>query len=573
MTKLSTSKPLVEMQPVLPPDYVRNSANAGYETFKNLADRDAETLHDPVSAETESIDWIRFLLFGLWLAAAGALGCRHVIWRDEARALSIAIQGEDWIAMLRGLHGDGHPALWYLLLRAVHGITGRPEALPLLALAVAAAAAWLIVWRSPFPRPLIGLILASHFFIYDFSVMARNYGIGMLILFALAIAYPRCRGRGVVLGALLFLLANCNVIATILAAAFLLFWFVEILEETGPRWSPAMANFALNAAIATAGAALCFATVYPTFNDAAVAAHPAGVTARDILGAIANPAPAFDQLLGKKVPPAGLAVPWSPVLIALGGPLLIGATFGLIESTGALLACLASLVGLSVFFLLIYPGDYRHEATWLTFVITMYWICWKPHRAVRGEAKPHTNGGSFTLVRRVGFAFFLVLIGVQATLGLADLAFAAIVGTPESRSRDFADLVSRRPDLKDAILIGDPDYMLEPMHYYLPNPTYFVRERRYGEYVRFTRKARLELTLGDILDEARAIRSSTGRPVAILLAWRLGEMDPARVYRESYVWTFSAPGDQIERFREATTLLAQFPKATSNESYDVYLLK
>jgi hypothetical protein len=35
----------------------------------------------------------------------------------------------------------------------------------------------------------------------------------------------------------------------------------------------------------------------------------------------------------------------------------------------------------------------------------------------------------------------------------------------------------------------------------------------------------------------------------------------------------SAPGDQIERFREATTLLAQFPEATSNESYDVYLLK
>ena len=27
-------------------------------------------------------------------------------------------------------------------------------------------------------------------------------------------------------------------------------------------------------------------------------------------------------------------------------------------------------------------------------------------------------------------AFFLVLIGLQATLGLADLAFAAIVGTP-----------------------------------------------------------------------------------------------------------------------------------------------
>jgi hypothetical protein len=58
-----------------------------------------------------------------------------------------------------------------------------------------------------------------------------------------------------------------------------------------------------------------------------------------------------------------------------------------------------------------------------------------------------------------------------------------------------------------------------------------------------------------------------------MLAWRLGEMNAARVHRESYVWTFPVPGDQIERFREATTLLAQFPKATSNESYDVYLVK
>ena len=561
------------MQGISSRSYVRNSATAAYETCENLTDRGAQALHEPASVDVVWIDWVRLLLFGLWLAAIGALAWHHVIWRDEARALSIAIQGEDWIAMLRGLHGEGHPALWYLLLRAAYGITGRPEVLQLLALAIAAAAAWLIVCRSPFPPALIGLILASHFFIYEFSVMARNYGIGMLILFALAIAYPRYRGRGVALGALLFLLSNCNVIAAILAGAFLLFWFVEILEETGPHWSPAMANFALNAAIASAGAALCFATVYPTFNDAAVAAHPAGVGARDTLSAIVNPAPAFAQLLGWHVAPTYLVVPWSPFIVALGAPLMIGATFGLIERKGALLACLASLACLSVFFRLVYPGDYRHEATWLAFVIAMYWICWKPNRPLHPRAALDRNGRSFALVRKVGFAFFLVLIGVQATLGFADLAFAAIVGTPESRSRDFAELVSRRPDLKDAILIGDPDYMLEPMHYYLPNRTYFVRERRYGDYVRFTRAARLELTLGDILDEAHAIRTSTGRPVAILLAWRLGEMDPARVYRESYVWTFSAPGDQIERFREATMLLAQFPKATSGESYDVYVLK
>ena len=130
--------------------------NATYKTSESLTNRDPDTLHDASSAEVGCIDWIRIMLFGLWLAAVGAVAWRHVVWRDEARALSIAIQGENWIAMLRGLHGEGHPALWYLLLRAVYGITGRPEDLPLLALAVAVGAAWLIVWRSPFPRVLIG---------------------------------------------------------------------------------------------------------------------------------------------------------------------------------------------------------------------------------------------------------------------------------------------------------------------------------------------------------------------------------------------------------------------------------
>jgi hypothetical protein len=42
---------------------------------------------------------------------------------------------------------------------------------------------------------------------------------------------------------------------------------------------------------------------------------------------------------------------------------------------------------------------------------------------------------------------------------------------------------------------------------------------------KFTRSARLDLTLGNLLDEARAIRASTSRPVVIRLAWRLWEVE------------------------------------------------
>ena len=77
--------------------------------------------------------------------------------------------------------------------------------------------------------------------------------------------------------------------------------------------------------------------------------------------------PAFAQLLGWQAAPTYLVAPWTPVVVALGGPLMIGSAFGLIDRKG-LLACLASLTGLSAFFLMVYSGDYRHQATWLAFV-------------------------------------------------------------------------------------------------------------------------------------------------------------------------------------------------------------
>src|ERR1700739_2024372 len=71
--------------------------------------------------------WRDILLLAGWTLLVGLQIARHVMWRDEVRALTIALNGDDLIAMLRGLHGEGHPALWYLLLRGAHAVFGRVE--------------------------------------------------------------------------------------------------------------------------------------------------------------------------------------------------------------------------------------------------------------------------------------------------------------------------------------------------------------------------------------------------------------------------------------------------------------
>jgi hypothetical protein len=511
--------------------------------------------------------WPNLLMAAAWFAIVVVLMQQHVMWRDEVRALSLALHGNDLPAMLRGLHGEGHPALWYLLLRAAHVVIGRPEVLPAVALVVAVAAALLLVLKSPFPWPMIALILLGHYFLFEFSVMARNYGITMLVLFALATCYPKYRSRGSVLGGLLFLLANCNVHSVILTAGFLFFWLVEILQQTGLRWSRSLTHFTVNAMIAGLGVVVCALTVFPTFNEAATD-WPAGHIGTTLVVAVLDPAATFADFMITPAAPLGR---WTIPLGAVSSLVLFGSTLGLAGRPGACVAAAGSLIGFSVFFALGVHGGYRHDAMWFAFLLSLYWICWDTPDRTRAACLVRQRGVR-PIVPIVGMAALTLLLSIQAMQGVIDIRQILHGDVPRSRSAEFAAFINRRPDLKDAILIADPDYLLEALPYYLDNKTYLLRQQRYGDVVAFTMKARLNLGLDDILQAGRTIHATTGKPVVILLGHRLDPAEIGGVYRESYVWTLTITPEQLRAFRAATSLLHRFEPTTTDESFDAYVL-
>ena len=237
--------------------------------------------------------WLRLALFALWLAAMVWIASDHVFWRDEIRAFSLALQGETMAEMVRGVQGEGHPALWYILLRLAHDLVPIREVLPIVAGLIAVAAMALLVWRAPFPPLVVALILFGQAGLIEYAVTARNYGISMLLLFALAAAYPRFRDRGPVLGLLLALLCNTNVPAVLLAGAFMLFWLIELIGEHKANWRRYRV-FAMNAGIMLVGVIACIVTVYPPANDGAVAAPPESLLT--VFGALLAPGSSFVDL-------------------------------------------------------------------------------------------------------------------------------------------------------------------------------------------------------------------------------------------------------------------------------------
>jgi hypothetical protein len=499
----------------------------------------------------------RWALFAIWLGLVLLLVSNHVMWRDEVRALTMALSGDNVFDMIRGVQGEGHPLTWYLLLRGAHAIVPMREVMPAIHVLIAAAAMAVLLWRSPFRLWFLALILLSRFGLLEYAVISRNYGMAMLVMFVIAWLYPRWRDRGVTIGLLLALLCNTNVASAMLAAAFLLFWLVELVGEEGVKWGPKYRLFVINAGIAAAGALLCFFTVFPTVHDAAP--NPDPITIGLVTQSLLFPAMAFSDMLPGFIPASDAGA-------AILGMIIFLAVLGLVRRPAALLSALAAMVALELFFNIVYPGYYRHQALFLVFLIVLYWLV----AVGRGGSWPtRGEGGRLNLPvwGSLGFAFLLAMqVGSGARLALLELT-----NVPYSRARDLAELLERE-HLTNAIVIANPDYMLEPLPYYAANPTYLMRQQKFGQVTRFSRQVRTELTPDDYLRDARALQARTGRPVVILLETRLEPDSPAFRIVDLHVWYFSGTPDQIRNFLGSTRRLARFGPSIVSETYDVYLL-
>ncbi len=515
---------------------------------------------------------IALAMFVVWLGVVSFLAWTHLVWRDEVRSLSKALQGDSVFAMLKELRGEGHPAVWYLLLRAAHTLVPRPEALLVVSIVVAAVAALILVLRAPFSLPLLALILISRFFMYEYSVMARNYGISMLLLFLFAALYERHRDRDCWLGVLLFLLANCNVHSVLLVGGLLLFWFVDILCGEASNKARNIRMFLYNAALAAIGVVTCFITVFPTVSDTIVI-HPGNVTFEAAIQGMLLPwleldfwgLPGADKL-------ARLTLIGMP-LTMVNFLILCGSTLGLIRRTGAFLAALTTLIGLSLIFVFLSPGFYRHLALWFVFLICMYWLAAsgnvqkEPLLPVR--LKPFVGRLS-----TAGTALFVLVLLLQSWYS-AQKIFAIVIAPAaalDNRNNNLRSVLAGYPELKQAVIVADPEFLLETLPYYVSNPTYLMREQRYGNVVHFTHTAQLDLSLGDVLTDVRRLRQETGNPVVILLSHQIDPSSPMKVYREAYNWTFTITPEQARAFQLSTRLLEHLVPAETSEAYYVYAM-
>jgi hypothetical protein len=498
------------------------------------------------------------LVLVVWLSAVVFTETRHEFWRDEVRAVSLARAADSPAELYRSVQDDGHPLLWYLILFAGKSIVDSPVVLPVLAIAIGFLAVAVFLYFAPFPFWFKCLFLFSAIPFYEYSVMARNYGISMLLLFLFALFYKQRDRLGLLLVVVLVLLANTNAHSVVFAAALAGVWAWDLLIERRAALTRGKAiAFAVGMLVLAAGIAASILSFMPR-GDTILSPIRQTLNIENILDAVGktalHPEVAFDRMVPAWVPPAAVAAVFFGVILGLVGRFPI-----------FLAAVLADLV-FGLLFQLVYPGYFRHQGLFLVFAICLYWLAVE----TRGN---ETGLKIFRLMFAAGAYVALPILFLAGIIQLRETAWLDI-RMERSSSKVFGGFLQSNPDYRDAILLPEPDYLIESAAYYADNEIYLPREGRFSKTVSWTTDSNAFLSLAELLSTARRLRDTYGKPVLIVMGHtQLDFIQPAAGrYKYSYNKVFTWDAQSGADFHRSTVLVADFHDAMEDENYRVYLL-
>ncbi|EGD58569.1 hypothetical protein Y88_0626 [Novosphingobium nitrogenifigens DSM 19370] len=161
----------------------------------------------------------------VWIAATLAVMALQAIlivthrpWLDEWQALQIALQSPTFDDLLINLRYEGHPALWYLILRGLNHLVGNPYmVLPVAAMLLALPVQATILFASPFRRFDRLLIAASEFVLFEFLTVSRSQTLGVACSLMVVALWNRPRWSW----AFIALLPQCDFLFGIISLIFI----------------------------------------------------------------------------------------------------------------------------------------------------------------------------------------------------------------------------------------------------------------------------------------------------------------------------------------------------------------
>ena len=156
----------------------------------------------------------------------------HEVWRDEIETWAIGMNSHSISELFYNGRYEGHPKLWFLMLYTLQFFTHNIYYMQVLHVCVATATVFVFSYFSPFNFVKNILFCFGYFFAYEYSIISRNYGIEVLLLFLISGLFLKHRGKYLILISLLFfLMLQTNLYANIISIVFYPFILFSLYQS------------------------------------------------------------------------------------------------------------------------------------------------------------------------------------------------------------------------------------------------------------------------------------------------------------------------------------------------------
>jgi hypothetical protein len=202
---------------------------------------------------------IKFSLLVLYCILLFVTLYHHEIWRDEADPWLLARDVSSFSEFIFYARNSGHPLLWHLSILPFAKLGLSYHFMQGLNAIFAILNVILLLYKSNLPRIILIPIVFSYFLLFEYAVIARNYSIGVLFLFLIAIHYPKRFSNPILYGSFVFLLCNTSAFSSMIASGLFILYSLEIYENE--RYEK---NIFIGLFIIMLGGLLAFLQMLPT---------------------------------------------------------------------------------------------------------------------------------------------------------------------------------------------------------------------------------------------------------------------------------------------------------------------
>lgn len=163
-----------------------------------------------------------YIIVLLFLILSVILISRHELWFDEVRAWVIGASSNsinDFINYMRD--SEGHPYTWSAILFLIFKyITQKVEAIKIIHLAISTSSVFLFLKYSTFNKIIKTLFVFGYLIFYEYSIISRNYALGILFIFIFCILYKEKYKNIIAIAITLFFMGQTNIFAFLISCVF-----------------------------------------------------------------------------------------------------------------------------------------------------------------------------------------------------------------------------------------------------------------------------------------------------------------------------------------------------------------